>query len=155
MAFKPRKDPNEPVDVDRLQSILNQTDTPAKNNPLYQFLNTLIANISKIQSGLQTQITDVKTLVPGGGTTPITPPGTFAPADADFITWSDETADLPNSRNLIAGTGITFDDSVANERTIISNEAFHYDAPLSDGDLVEADLIFAAGECIIVQVPIP
>jgi hypothetical protein len=30
----------------------------------------------------------------------------------------------------------------------------HYDAPLSDGDLVAADLIFAAGECIIVQVPV-
>jgi hypothetical protein len=30
----------------------------------------------------------------------------------------------------------------------------HYDCPLSDGDLVAADLIFAAGECIIVQVPV-
>lgn len=153
MAFKPRKDPNEPVDIDSLQSVLNQTDTAAKNNPLYQFCNSLIAQISKIQTGLQKQITEVKT-TGGGGGTPVTP-GTFAPADADFITWSDESTDLPNSRNLIAGTGITFDDSVANERTIISNEAFHYDAPLSDGDLVEADLIFAAGECIIVQVPVP
>jgi hypothetical protein len=32
--------------------------------------------------------------------------------------------------------------------------ATHYDAPLSDGDLVAADLIYAAGECIIVQVPL-
>lgn len=30
----------------------------------------------------------------------------------------------------------------------------HYDSPLSDGDLLVADLIFADGECIIVQVPI-
>jgi len=30
----------------------------------------------------------------------------------------------------------------------------HYDAPLTDGDLVAADLIFAAGECVIVQVPV-
>ena len=32
--------------------------------------------------------------------------------------------------------------------------ATHYDAPLTDGDLVEANLIFALGECIIVQVPV-
>jgi hypothetical protein len=29
-----------------------------------------------------------------------------------------------------------------------------YDCPLSDGDLIEAELIFADGECIIVQVPV-
>jgi hypothetical protein len=34
------------------------------------------------------------------------------------------------------------------------DEFDHYDAPLSDGDLVAAELIYAAGECIIVQVPI-
>lgn len=33
-------------------------------------------------------------------------------------------------------------------------EDTHYDSPLSDGDLIAADLIYAAGECIIVQVPI-
>jgi len=32
--------------------------------------------------------------------------------------------------------------------------ATHYDAPLTDGDLVEANLIFALGDCIIVQVPV-
>jgi hypothetical protein len=32
--------------------------------------------------------------------------------------------------------------------------ATHYDCPLSDGDLTAADLIYAAGECVIVQVPV-
>lgn len=36
----------------------------------------------------------------------------------DFLTFSDESGSLPNSRNLIAGTNITFDDTVANQRTI-------------------------------------
>ena len=31
----------------------------------------------------------------------------------------------------------------------------HYDCPLTDGNETEADLIFADGECIIVQVPNP
>jgi hypothetical protein len=36
----------------------------------------------------------------------------------DILTHSDESASLPNSRRLLAGTNVTFDDSVANERTI-------------------------------------
>jgi len=30
----------------------------------------------------------------------------------------------------------------------------HYDSPLTDGDMIETNLIFANGECIIVQVPL-
>ena len=71
-----------------------------------------------------------------------------------------ETLILPNSVQLLAGTGITFDDTVPHKRTISSTGGSgggsdHYDAPLSDGNLTEADLIFASGECIIVQVPTP
>jgi hypothetical protein len=36
----------------------------------------------------------------------------------DFLTHSDESVALPNSRQLLAGTGISFDDSVANQRTV-------------------------------------
>lgn len=41
-----------------------------------------------------------------------------APIDATYITWTDESARLPNSRNLVAGDGIQFDDTVPNVRTI-------------------------------------
>lgn len=44
-----------------------------------------------------------------------------AMAPFDYLTHSDESAGLPNSRRLIAGIGITFDDTVANERTIDSS----------------------------------
>lgn len=44
--------------------------------------------------------------------------GGGASASLDFLTHSDETASLPNSRQLLAGTNVTFDDSVAGERTI-------------------------------------
>lgn len=48
----------------------------------------------------------------GGGSTPINL--------ATFLTVANETATLPNSRRLLAGSGINFDDSVANVRTISS-----------------------------------
>lgn len=41
-----------------------------------------------------------------------------APIDATYITWTDESARLPNSREELAGTLISFDDTVANKRTI-------------------------------------
>ncbi len=44
--------------------------------------------------------------------------GGGAPDTLSYLTENDETADLPNSRMVLAGTGISFDDSVAGERTI-------------------------------------
>lgn len=48
-------------------------------------------------------------------------PDAAASAEATYLTEADETATLPNSRQLLAGSGITFDDSVAGERTISSS----------------------------------
>lgn len=44
--------------------------------------------------------------------------GDGAPSTEDYLTASDETASLPNSRELIAGTNITFNDATPGERTI-------------------------------------
>lgn len=55
-----------------------------------------------------------------------------APIDATYITWTDESARLPNSRNLVAGNGIDFDDTVPNIRTVSSNGGF---MPVNIGDL--------------------
>ncbi|HEX7796063.1 MAG TPA: hypothetical protein VF456_16995, partial [Vicinamibacterales bacterium] len=41
-----------------------------------------------------------------------------APASATYLTVNNETANLPNSRRVLAGTNVTFDDSVAGQRTI-------------------------------------
>jgi hypothetical protein len=74
-----------------------------------------------------------------------------ADPDLDYITHSDESAALPNSRELIAGTGVSFDDSVANQR-ILNTDAGLFE-PLSDGDLTAPELIFADGDVIMVNVP--
>lgn len=39
---------------------------------------------------------------------------------ATYLTATDETADLPNARQLLAGTGIAFDDTTPGERTVSS-----------------------------------
>lgn len=54
------------------------------------------------------------------------PPGTVSTL-SQVLTHADESAAMPNSRRLLAGTGLTFDDSVANQRTVNS-------AGVSDGD---------------------
>lgn len=55
-----------------------------------------------------------------------------APIDATYLTWTDESVRLPNSRNLVAGAGVDFDDTVPNVRTINSTGGF---MPVNIGDL--------------------
>lgn len=50
-----------------------------------------------------------------------------------FLTWQDDSAILPNSRQLLAGNGISFDDSVAHQRTI-SSVVGHQLIPLMTGN---------------------
>lgn len=61
-----------------------------------------------------------------------------APTTATFLTSTDQTGDLPNSRHLIAGTNITLDISVAGDMTISAaggglTVADGYWAPLMTG----------------------
>ena len=57
-----------------------------------------------------------------------------APADATYLTWTDESARLPNSRELLAGTGISFNDTVSNQRTISSTGGSSF-MPVNVGDV--------------------
>lgn len=143
MAFRPSK--KQPQFAD-LKGILAQTRET--ENPLYQTVAVLIDRLTQFQSVTLEELGKVKEA----------DSSRFAPRDASFHTKNDDTGSLPNSWQLLAGTGIVFDDSVPNKRTISSTGGSglsnHYDCPLSDGDEIEAELIFASGECIIVQVPV-
>jgi hypothetical protein len=80
----------------------------------------------------------------------------FATKSASFLTGNDDSTSLPNSLQLVAGTGITFDLSVANKLKIDSSGSgisSVYDSPLTDGNVDETNFIFANGDCIIVQIP--
>jgi len=103
MPFRPSSGES---DFEALRIILNISDTQVKNNPLYQTINELLERITRFQSRINSRVEEIES-----GETNIT-------LNYDLLTHSDESPDLPNSRNLLAGTNITFDDSVANERTV-------------------------------------
>lgn len=117
MAFrKPKKFP-EFADLVGILAQSRQTE-----NPLYQTIQEIInrlqrfrlLNIDELDGKLDEAEGDAK----------------YALKTATFLTRDDETASLPNSLQLLEGTGITFDLSVENQLTI--NGGIGY-APMSTG----------------------
>jgi hypothetical protein len=139
MGFKPK--PVQP-DFSSLITSLDNSKTQVSNYSLYQTIFFLITNTSRARDLI---IDDIETINE-------TISEILA---ASFLTINDETNDFPNSRQLLAGLGITFDDTVAGKRTInaTGGAGNYYDSPLTDGDPDETDLIFADGDPIICQIP--
>lgn len=67
-----------------------------------------------------------------------------APSTGEFITSSDQSATLPNSRELVAGVNVAFDDTVANIRTINAVSA-------QPGDSVQTTFLVQGGQVIWLQ----
>lgn len=128
--------------LDGLLSQLNITGLQQTNNALYQVIAQLIKNVRLGFSQLDNNVT----VISGGGGTVTT---TFT-----YLTENDESAALPNSRRVLAGERISFDDSVANIRIENVDQFLTVDVsrisecPLTDGDLVSPVLIFADGDTI-------
>jgi hypothetical protein len=64
---------------------------------------------------------DLNRIAEGGGINVESGEGTISIAikdTIDFLTASDQAAELPASRQLIAGSGVSFDDTTPNERTV-------------------------------------
>lgn len=137
MPFKP--EPVQP-DFSSLVTSLDNSGVQTSNYSLYQTILFLIQNVQKARALLVADIQDIDQQLSE----------IFA---ATFLTVNLETNDFPNSRQLLAGAGILFDDTVAGRRTISTNANNYYDSPLSDGDESAADLIFGNGDPIICQVP--
>lgn len=93
-------------DLNRLIQWLNTSTLQTTNNPLYQVIKALIEATRQLQEEVAATIAEVENSIPGDI------------SEATFLTTTLEVGDLPNSRQLLAGTNITFDDSVANIRTI-------------------------------------
>lgn len=134
MPFKP--EPVQP-DFSSLVVSLDNSKTQLSNYSLYQTILFLIQNTQKARDLLVADVDTINEQV-------------SEILAASFLTVNDETTDFVNSRQLKAGLGITFDDSVAGERTVNS---YWYDSPLSDGDESAAELIYGNGDPIICQVP--
>ncbi len=145
MAFRKPKQQPEFADLKGILAQNKKTD-----DPLYQTIEVLIERLTQFRGVTLEQIADINNSVNSALTTI----NFMADRRATYHTKDDETLRLPNSWRLEAGVGIAFDDSTPNLRIISGAAAAFYDCPLTDGNVDETDLIFAAGECIIVQVPV-
>lgn len=89
--------------LDRLRAQLLQSGVSQSNPALFQVIDQLIAQTREI---LVFQGVEISGKVG---------------ADFTFLTATDEVTDLPNSKELIAGARISFDDSTPGERAVISD----------------------------------
>lgn len=130
-------------DISKLKVTLQTSGLAQKNQPLFQVIWSLI---EFCQSGFQTQ----DAAISGGG-------GGGGLANQSYVTVNNDLAQLPNSRQVVAGSFISLDTTTPGQ-IIINNTGgpdSGYWAPLTDGDTVDTDLIFADGECVMVFVPTP
>lgn len=134
-GFKP--EPVQPEYADLITSLVNSGEQ-TKKNALFQTIYLLLGRLTKSKNLFEKNIKELQDLV-------------TKLENVTFLTQDDETAFLPNSRQLLASLGIFFDDVTDKERTI---RLTHYWTPLTDG-IDPTSLIFAANEAIAVEVPIP
>lgn len=102
---------------------LNNAKIQQSNNPLYQVLSQIIKrsndNIQNVDTTIQTLLGDINnidlSIVSINGKIVLLSGLSLLTAEPITGVLLDN---FPNARELLAGTGITFDDTVANERTI-------------------------------------
>lgn len=131
------------MDLKRLKAQLLTSGLQQTNNALFQVINQLI---------------DALTDSLGTGSGGIITVDLTAVKNKTYLTELNETAFLPSSRQILAGFGITLDNSVAGKLTISVNSSISgvgYWSPLTDGDILEMDLITADGDVIMAFVPTP
>lgn len=125
--------------LDSLKTLLQSTQLSSSNPRLFQFLNQLLDFLRGIEARLNARITAASSVA----------------TNATFLTATSEIATLPNSRELVAGTDITFDDTVSGIRTVNASggSGTLQFTLLTNGDLIETELVFAGGDVIWVPVP--
>lgn len=89
------------VDLTRLISQLNNSNLQESNNPLYQVIYQILIFSKQIQDLISKQVTN----------------NTSSLSNGTFLTVNSEPT-LPLSRKLLAGTSISFNDTVPGQRTI-------------------------------------
>lgn len=102
MAFKP---PAAQPDFSSLITSLDNSRMQKSNYSLYQTIFLLIQNTQRARDLIVKNLKDVDQELSD----------IFA---GTFLTINDETFKFPNSRQLLAGTGISFDDTTPHQRTI-------------------------------------
>lgn len=134
MAFK--AEPQQP-DFSSLFASLSNSKTQVQNYSLYQTIFFLIQNTAKARdllvAAVDTINEEISSILAGS-----------------FLTENDETADFRNSRQLLAGLGITFDDTVAGRRTVNSSSLSVSMVPMSTGAEPLEIMSNGAGQVLLV-----
>lgn len=99
------KAPAQQPDFSSLFTSLSNSKVQVQNYSLYQTIFFLITNTSKARDLLVAAVDTINEQI-------------SQILASSFLTINDETADFPNSRRLLAGAGIAFDDTVPGIRTI-------------------------------------
>lgn len=102
--------------LNKLLTTLNTSGLQQSNPPLYQVIKELIGAVLQSANGT-IQITG------GGGGGPL--------SDQHYLTHQNDLVALPQSRQLLSGDNVNFDDSVFGERTV--------DVPLEQEFLTASD----------------
>lgn len=140
------------INLARLKSQLNTSGIQNTNPALYQVIIQLIEFVQKLFLELEDDITTTS----GGSVAGLAALAALITLikNSDLLTHSDESTNFPNSRELLAGTGVTFDDSVPNARSVSVVPAIDRQwSVLTDGDVLETELIFAGGEVVMISIP--
>lgn len=85
------------VELDRLKTILVQSDLQRTNNPLYQVIWNLLEAVRAIQNNV--------IIISGGGG------GGGGLANQSYVTVNNDQAVLPFSRQIIAGAGLVINNT--------------------------------------------
>jgi hypothetical protein len=135
MPFKPKR---ALPDWRKLIPTLTATQQQSRDYLLYQTIIRMLETSQQSQEVLNGGIGDVSITV-------------ATLADAAYLTAENESADLPNSRQLLAGTNITFDDTVVNQRTISATGSGANHVPMSTGAEPLEIMSDGAGHVLLVQ----
>lgn len=124
----------------QIKAVLLTSGVQQTNNPLWQAINQMLDYLIRFENQTTAAISG------GSG-------GLSAPT---YLTVNNELGTLPNSRRLEAGERISYDDSVAGIRTANVDQFLTVDVPridsngpLTDGDILNPEPIYAGGEFIV------
>lgn len=116
MAFKP---PGPGLDFSKLKSILANARIQDSNNALYQTIFSLIEQIDQFKKETDGRIAGLAVVIEGESSGGGSGEGDLPLVqNQTFLTATNQVSTLINSRELLAGDNVTFDDTVANQRTI-------------------------------------
>lgn len=135
--------PKQP-NLDRLRAQLSATGLKDREPALYQVIDQLIQFVR--------QSRDSTLEVIGGGTSG---GGGLAQNSLSFLTTNPE-ATLSNSRRVMAGSNVTFDDSVPGIRTISAGSSGPLGTQwsvLTAGAAPEPEFVFADNEVVMLHIP--